>query len=472
MASKKKITSKKKIIGEVFAAITGGDKKSKGRFAAKTEAPKTQQPAKTKPPKAPAQPKPSKPSTKYQPVEPNPQPDPALADIEFPTGAGLTGSFAVEKGVPIVGRKPFLAKHTKGYSGLAGSVPANRVAVVAQPFTQKAARQTATPAEIAREVNSLIPLIGDKKRGADEILSVAGQPQAGPVRTYAGPDFPLIQMANKDPAVWASTLARLSEINNKARAAEELYGGRVGGAYVTMAPTSADQTVSMIELIGKQLAAGNPNPDAVKELDRLIRAGGVGIKATPDFVGFSDDPLRAVEQLNDINKIAMDQRSAVVHHLDAKKFLSEGLPDVGANRVALTTPELLYAPEGAAGHMISIIDTKRGILPDEDVLNPHPNYPKKLGGVYLGGLEASVPREIMFSRWHKAMKERGYDPFRMGYLIGRPPEGQLLIQPTDQEWVDTVSEYLEKIKNYGPDAFAVGGTVKRKKRFKVKGKKR
>lgn len=415
-------------------------------------------------------PKPKTKRVKYQPVEPHPAPHPELAHVQFPEGSGRGGSFAVANKVPIVGRKSFIAQSKKGYSGLAGSTPANQVTANVRPFVQLAPRQFITPEELAKEFNSIIPFVGDKLRGGTEILDVLGRPQEGIVRAYAGPDYPLQQIGGGGREVWGSGLTVISALENMAREAQERYGGRVAGMYTTMGPEAMDQTTAMIDLIGKQIAAGKADPDALAVFDNLVRTTTrKDDEAIPDFIGFGVHPLNAIEQLNDIGRTTMGQRRTVTQLMHNAKFLNAGLPDIGANRAALATPDLLYAPEGTSGHMIAALEP--GKAPGGKRGPQHPNYSHTMDGTYLGGFEVGVPRELIWSKLYSHPDMQAYDPFRqLSYLFGRAPKTirkdfghSPQIQPLDQEWVDRVSEYIDAVKRYGRDPYAEGGLAVHRK---------
>ncbi len=443
--------------------------KPKGRAPRAQQAP--QPPAtpsapkpKEKPLSVKVEPKPKR--GKYQPVEPVAEPHPELADVVFPEGSGRGGSFAVENRVPIVGRRPFIAQSPGGYSRLAGGLPANQVTVETAPFVEMPARQFLDPHELVKDFRSIIPFIGDKLRGGVDILSVSGRPQEGAARAFSGPDFPLQQIAAGGREVWGSGPSVISALDRMAMEAQDRFGGRVAGVYTAMGPEAADQTTAMMELIGRQIAAGDISPRDLQAFDDAIRsAARKDDVAIPDFVGFSNDPMAAIAQLNDINAINMGQRRTLTQAMNAKPWLEAGFPDIGANRAALTIPELLYAPEGTSGFMISALEPGKGALPDEAISLRHPNYPKKLGGTYLGGFEVGVPRELVWSQLYGRPEMQRYEPFRqLGYLFGRPPREiradlgyDPRIQPLDEEWADNIAEYINAVKKYGVEPYAEGG---------------
>ncbi len=408
---------------------------------------------------------------RYQPVEPVANPHPELAAVQFPEGSGRGGSFAVAQRVPIVGRRPFTAQSPGGYSRLAGGLPANQVTAETKPFLDMPSRQFVDPHDLVKEFRALVPFIGDKLRGGQDIVSVAGRPQEGAARAYSGPDFPRQQRAAGGNEVWASGPSVVSSIDRMAREAQERFGGRVAGMYTAMGPEAADQSTTMMELIGRQIAAGNIDKKALMAFDDTIRnASRKDDEAIPDFVGFADDPMAAIAQLNDISNITMGQRRTLTQAMNAKPWLEAGFPDIGANRAASTIPDLLYAPEGTSGYMISALEPGKGALPDAAVSLRHPNYPKKLAGTYLGGFEVGVPRELVWSQLYGRPEMQRYEPFRqLSYLFGRPPReirAELgydpRIQPIDEEWADRIAEYIENVKKYGEEPYAVGGLAVRK----------
>jgi hypothetical protein len=426
-----------------------------------------------------AEPKPRK--AKYQPVEPVEKPHPELADVEFPSGSGKGGAFAIERKVPIVGRRPFIAQSPGGYSRLAGGLPANQVTVESKPFVEMPERQFIDPHDLVKEFRSIVPFIGDKLRGGEDIVSIAGRPQEGYARAHSGPDFARQQMGAGGREVWASGPSVISGIDRMALEGQEKFGGPVAGVYTTMGPEALDQTTAMMEQIGRQIAAGGVNPKDVRAFDEAIRtASRKDDEAIPDFVGFANDPMEAIRQLNDVKNVSMGQRRTLTQMMNAKPWLEAGLPDIGANRAGLTIPELLYAPEGTSGFSISALEPGKGALPDEAVSLAHPNYLKKLGGTYLGGFEVGVPRELAWSKLYGHPEMQKYEQFRqLGYLFGRPPKEiradfghDPRIQPIDEQWADQIAEYIDAVKKYGEEPYASGGLAvrKQKKAFAAKAK--
>lgn len=427
---------------------------------------------KAAPAKAAAPPKPAR--TRYQPVEPVANPNPALKDVVFPEGSGRGGSFAVEQRVPIVGRRPFTAQSPGGYSRLAGGLPANQVTVETAPFLEMPERQFVDPHELVKEFRSLIPFIGDKLRGGQDILSVAGRPQEGAARAYSGPDFPRQQRAAGGNEVWGSGASVITALDRMAQEAQDRFGGRVAGMYTAMGPEAADQTTTMMELIGRQIAAGDISSKDKQAFDDLIRtASRKDDEPIPNFVGFANDPMAAIAQLNDIRNTSMGQRRTLTQAMNAKPFLEAGFPDIGANRAASTIPDLLYAPEGTSGYMISALEPGKGAMPEKiEAKLRHPNYPKELRGTYLGGFEVGVPRELVWSQLYGRPEMQSYEPFRqLSYLFGRPPKQiradlgyDPRIQPIDEEWADQIATYIDAVKKYGAEPYASGGFAVRQDR--------
>ena len=139
----------------------------------------------------------------------------------------------------------------------------------------------------------------------------------------------------------------------------------------------------------------------------------------------------------------------------------------------MTAPELLYAPEGTSGLTVSAIDPDWAADKSFRVEANHPNYPEGVVGEYFGSYPTGAPRELVWSDYAKAMQGAGYPAHRaLNYLcgprapvsvkeaLGRSP----IIQPFDQEWVDTNSAWLEDVIKYGPEPYAKGGLVVRRPR--------
>lgn len=427
----------------------------------KSLAAKTRAPAKQKPAGRPA---------KYQPVEPVAEPHPELADVQFPQGSGLGGPFAIANRVPLVGRRPFLAQSPSGYSGLAGSTPANRVVADVQQINPLAERRIVWPEEIARRFKAGIPFVGDKLRTGVGIRSVNERPQVGTALAFGGGDYPRMKQAMGQRLVWGSGRPVVSGIRGLAREAQDLYGGPVAGVFTAMGPGGLDQSTAMIDLLARQLQAGGVRKADLGVLDERVKAL-LGRDLAGEFVGFSKDPMSAGSFLNDIRRIDMPTRSAVIQSLDTADALRAGFPDIGANRAALTTPELLYAPEGTSGLTISAIDPEWAADKTIRVPANHPNYPEGVVGEYFGSYPTGAPRELFWSDYAKAMQDTHYPPkSTLNYLFGsRAPVSvkealgrSPIIQPFDQEWVDINSKWLEDVLKYGPEPYAKGGFVVRK----------
>ena len=410
---------------------------------------------------------------KYQAVEPVAEPHPELADVEFPQGAGLGGAFAIANRVPIVGRRPFMAQSNKGYSGLSGSVPANRVTTEVRNVVDLPPEFVVSPEEIAKKFGSGIPLIGDKLIAGTATSRVNDRPQVGETLAMGGPDFARYAEGLGGLEAWKSSPAVIRALENMQRSGEDRFGKPVAGLYTTMGATGLDQSTAMMDLLGRQLAAGGVTKNNLLGFDENVKKI-LGAEAAKDFTGFAVDPMAAAAQLNDITKVKMPQRTAVQKLLDKASALDQGFPDIGSNRVALTVPELLYAPEGTSGRAITGLSPSGASSNRNAVPVEHPNYPKELKGSYEGRTEFGLPRELMFRDYFKAMEtlaDKGYTPVQIqAYLFQRTPKevkdafgSDPRVQAFDQQWVDETSKYLEDIRKYGEEPYAEGGLAVRRR---------
>ena len=410
---------------------------------------------------------------KYQAVEPVAEPHPELANVEFPQGAGLGGAFAIANRVPIVGRRPFMAQSNKGYSGLSGSVPANRVTTEVRNVVDLPPEFAVSPEEIAKKFGSGIPLIGDKLIAGTATSRVNDRPQVGETLAMGGPDFARYAEGLGGLEAWKSSPAVIRALENMQRSGEDRFGKPVAGIYTTMGATGLDQSTAMMDLLGRQLAAGGVTKNNLLAFDENVKKI-LGEEAAKDFTGFAVDPMVAAAQLNDISKVKMPQRTAVQKLLDKASALDQGFPDIGSNRVALTVPELLYAPEGTSGRAITGLSPSGASSNRNAVPVEHPNYPKELKGSYEGRTEFGLPRELMFRDYFRAMEtlaDKGYTPVQIqAYLFQRTPKevkdafgSDPRVQAFDQEWVDETSKYIEDIRKYGEEPYAQGGLAVRRR---------
>jgi len=138
--------------------------------------------------------------------------------------------------------------------------------------------------------------------------------------------------------------------------------------------------------------------------------------------------------------------------MDTAGFQSMGFPDVAQTRVAITDPSYLDLPFATGGMTIGKINTSKpifnkkgeieGFEPVQDPSMPHPAYNTQLEGDYIGGFEVPVPRQILAPDFYAARRAAGIDP-------GGDARSFQLSKPTQEatsQWVDTVSEYIEKVK--------------------------
>jgi len=77
-----------------------------------------------------------------------------------------------------------------------------------------------------------------------------------------------------------------------------------------------------------------------------------------------------------------------------------------------------------------------------DARTPHKTYDTQLGGVYQGGLEAPVPRELMYPEFFAKRRAEGRDPAGDNRAFMLAP----VVQPANQQWLDGVMGYIEKAK--------------------------
>jgi hypothetical protein len=168
----------------------------------------------------------------------------------------------------------------------------------------------------------------------------------------------------------------------------------------------------------------------IKDFNKTLK------NTTKDFPGL-DNP-----KFDDwANKTGVN-RYDLMKELAKSKWRDKGFPDVAAARHAVQDPDLRMLPAGneaLGGQSIARINPEGVMTPVSELPMPHTTYQMDLAGDYLGGLKNPVPRSHLFPDWFGARRA-------MDAPISADNKSfmsNVLLQPTNQKWVDTVSKILE-----------------------------
>lgn len=275
----------------------------------------------------------------------------------------------------------------------------------------------------------LMPAVGDRTIAGARLTHINDAPLASPVSLEGGPDFMRAAAAQKEGSAWASDKGVITRLAKQAQGLAET-GKDINFVYSSMGARSGDFSHMMSDALLAQLP-GAKVPKAVRsDFDATMRAQSLG------WPGL-DKPEEARQALLKSGPL----RKAFVEEMALGKWQNAGFPEVGSTRFAITDPALLGEPTGATGHAISKLDPSGKIIRNPVI--PHTTYNTQLGGQgYLGGLERSVPREVMFPDFYKARRA-------MGAPLGADDRAFTMSnvsQPADQSWLDRLMAYLSQAR--------------------------
>lgn len=329
--------------------------------------------------------------------------------------------------VPVVGREQMAVQHPSKfgpYATIKPRRPEAEVAITREPAVEMAPSEVF---DVEKLQNSLVvPLYGDKSIAGERITSINDIPVS--VETYGGPRYGALNAAVGSPSGWASELPQISALRNQIRGGLE-QGRDVYGVYTAMSPRAADQTTMMSDALLQQIQQSPIRKADVKAFDEAAR------QIIPGFAGVTHP--EAYQQLLGAKQ---GQRKSLVELMDTAKALEAGFPDVSATRMALTTPELMYAPGGSTGFQVVKFGPES--LEPVDVSLVHPTYGTQMAGTPVGHFEDQIPFDLLYPDLIKERRGLGLSPGKdlRSFEFRKPT------QAVDQETLDLIKKYLQDIQ--------------------------
>jgi len=285
----------------------------------------------------------------------------------------------------------------------------------------------------------LLPAWGDRSRTGSMLTAVGERQLRNPVEMQGGAGF---MPANAETgAAWASGKPVIGRLANQTRQLAE-SGNPVYFPYTAMGERSVDFSHHVSDTLAEMVKAKPLSREASTKFDEMMRTKDANFPELPGWPG-----LRSPNLQKWLSKASGDARNKFAKKMDTAEAQKLGLPSVAEARAAVTDPQLLNVPTGAAGRSIARLDPEGRVITDP--ITPHRTYDTQLGGQYVGGLEQSVPKELMYPQMLDAYRQMGYDPFRYDYLMQRGVRGAPIAQRADQQWVDSISQYLEQARRQG-----------------------
>jgi len=274
--------------------------------------------------------------------------------------------------------------------------------------------------------NVQLPLVGDRTRAGGVVTKIDGKDVN--VSAQGGYQFGQSRAQMDDQSVWASEGSIPKTIQNTideaGREADEVFL-----TYSAMGARSDAVSHHMADSLMDQVKVSKISKKSKKVFDEDYR------KLVPDWPGI--DSPKAQEFLDSTTQ---GKRGAFSNLMSAKKYTDMGFPDIATTRLAITDPKLLFAPTGESGQFIG--RGRPGAEIDENPSYIHKTYDKTIKGDYVGELEQTVPRQIMFPEFYRQRRAAdapvGADDRSFG--MGSPT-----VQKLDQEWLDGVMKYYDDL---------------------------
>lgn len=298
--------------------------------------------------------------------------------------------------------------------------------------------------------STLVPIFGDKT-AIGAVNQLKGLKLDSPIESHGGVNFS--QQHQGSGRGWMSMeRAAKGKQSNIDFAADRTNNNDVVGVYTAGADPSFSFAAPTAELMMAQTLAAKVPKKSKATFDAELRS------VRPDWVGL-DDP-RALDQLLGKGEFAREGSGALridfVDTMDKAKYrdMGFGIRQDAVN--AITQPGLENVARGDSGFGLMQAVPGAKTFGEEGI---HQSYDTVIPGDYRGGLVDSLPANVMFP-----------DTFRWMQGLGRKPSSQLgslmmdpkLYQRADENWLESVSRYLETgipdvpIKSAIPAAGALG----------------
>lgn len=283
----------------------------------------------------------------------------------------------------------------------------------------------------------LVPVMGDRSIAGGSVSAVEGVPLDQPVLLEGGPLYPAVNSGRG--VAWASMKdAAQAKQKHITSAAEK---GDPVAVYSAMTDVAMDFNTMTSEILLRQIPALKIPKKARKAFDERIR------EKFPEWAGV-DSPKAIGQVRGEVSsgeRPASKLRQEIAFQLSKKEWQNQGFPVYEDTIREITEPALRNVRHGDSGFSVFAGRPGASLLDDAR----HATYSHGIPGDYLGGFARSVPPEIMFpkifAKTEGAMtkpKNGAPRPMNRQERVGALQMGHDF-ELADQQWVDTVSEYLE-----------------------------
>ena len=350
----------------------------------------------------------------------------ALAELTSMTMSGPMGM--ANAGVTKLAKPPRMSAaeaEAQGYwhpigAGKKLPIPVSEMKMELQPIGNLPPKIIASPEKM--QGGAITPFSGDRSAAGQNLLGIGNTRFQTPVELQGGYDF--MRMQSPTGSVWASEQGAAQSLQNRINEAAKGNSGDVYGVYTAMGPESMNFNTMMSDALLEQMKAGQISKKNIAAFDREVRT------LRPEWAGVMSPESRAQLETNGA------LRHAFVNRMQLDEFQNVGFPNIAYTRYAITDPLLLNEPMYSGGLAIGKMKPEAALITNP--ISPHKTYDTQLAGEYFGGFEQSVPKEVLFPDWYKMRRQ-----------IGAPTSGDVRsfqfakpIQPTNQEWLDNLMNYM------------------------------
>lgn len=299
-------------------------------------------------------------------------------------------------------------------------IPVSQMTAEREPVRGLMDRITVNPESM--QGGLIIPFSGDRSIAGQNLLGIGGTRFENPVYLEGGYDF--MRTHSPEGTVWASNQGAAQALQNRINKAAKDFGGDVFGVYSAMGPEAMDYNVMMADALFEQMKNSKITKKSMQEFDKELRA------IRPEWGGIANPESRLQLEANGA------LRTAFVDRMKLDKFQDSGFPNIAYTRHAITDPRLLDEPMYSSGLAIGKMSPNSELVFNPKT--PHKTYDSQLVGQYMGGLEKSVPREVMYPDWYKQRRANNMPLSGDTYSFYRAKP----IQQANQEWLDGLMTYL------------------------------
>jgi hypothetical protein len=358
---------------------------------------------------------------------------------EYNVGGGLLGDAPVAKATGIkkksqsVISQPRMSAAEAKDAGYWHSIGAGKKLPI--PISEMTARLenagllspklTASPE--AMQNAAIFPFHGDRSAAGKNLLGIGDTNFETPVYLEGGYDFMRANAPNRE--IWAADKGSAQGLQNRIDEAAKIGGGDVFGVYSAMGPDSMNFNTMMSDALLEQIRAGKISKKNIAAFDKEVAS------LRPEWKGVMNPESRAQLESNGA------LRHVFVNRMQLDDFQKVGFPNIAYTRYGITDPLLLNEPMYSGGLAIGKMQPGSEIITNP--MSPHKTYNTQLTGDYIGGFEQSVPKEVLYPDWYKKrrMDNTPISGDVRSFQLSNP------IQPTNQEWLDGVMQYLANQKS-------------------------